>query len=349
MARYGYICHSNELYHHGIKGQKWGKRNGPPYPLDASDHSAAEKKANNGRYSQGVKQDRGKKKREPMSDEKKRKIKKALAIGAGVAGAAALTAGGIYLAKHPGTAKAAISGVKDLTLAGAKGLKSSINISKIKNAAFKKNAQDKVNASFAKKTDNVLGNIRKANTLDKAHLQSKKIDRKIKGIERKSKRADRKNEKRGILTGDVLSDLNIEKMKDDARFITNNEGKLRDAFKSKGQDADEGITKLYRQAKLRESNRSYGSRKQQEYRDSTGIRGKWNKAKNTAGRVWAPIAGAAGVVGTVGGVAGQISGGINSVAGLANNKYVKKAYNDLTYDPYTQQYYEDQSKKKKKN
>ena len=25
----------NELYHHGIKGQKWGKRNGPPYPLDA--------------------------------------------------------------------------------------------------------------------------------------------------------------------------------------------------------------------------------------------------------------------------------------------------------------------------
>ena len=25
---------SDYLYHHGIKGQKWGKRNGPPYPLD---------------------------------------------------------------------------------------------------------------------------------------------------------------------------------------------------------------------------------------------------------------------------------------------------------------------------
>ena len=33
----------NELYHHGIKGQKWGVRNGPPYPLKS--HSGSEKKA----------------------------------------------------------------------------------------------------------------------------------------------------------------------------------------------------------------------------------------------------------------------------------------------------------------
>ena len=32
-----------ELYHHGILGQKWGVKNGPPYPLDPSDRSAAEK------------------------------------------------------------------------------------------------------------------------------------------------------------------------------------------------------------------------------------------------------------------------------------------------------------------
>lgn len=37
-------AHSNELYHHGIKGQKWGERNGPPYPLKAGAHSAAEQK-----------------------------------------------------------------------------------------------------------------------------------------------------------------------------------------------------------------------------------------------------------------------------------------------------------------
>lgn len=35
---------SDELWHHGIDGQKWGVRNGPPYPLDSSDYSSAERK-----------------------------------------------------------------------------------------------------------------------------------------------------------------------------------------------------------------------------------------------------------------------------------------------------------------
>ena len=40
-----YVRRELELYHHGIAGQKWGKKNGPPYPLAASAHSASEKKA----------------------------------------------------------------------------------------------------------------------------------------------------------------------------------------------------------------------------------------------------------------------------------------------------------------
>ena len=36
---------NNDLYHNGILGQKWGQRNGPPYPLGSGAHSAREKKA----------------------------------------------------------------------------------------------------------------------------------------------------------------------------------------------------------------------------------------------------------------------------------------------------------------
>lgn len=36
-----YSCY---LEHHGIQGQKWGKQNGPPYPLSAGAHSATEKR-----------------------------------------------------------------------------------------------------------------------------------------------------------------------------------------------------------------------------------------------------------------------------------------------------------------
>ena len=54
-----------ELYHHGILGQKWGHKNGPPYPLGASDHSASEKKAGwRKSLSQSIKDHKTKKKRQ---------------------------------------------------------------------------------------------------------------------------------------------------------------------------------------------------------------------------------------------------------------------------------------------
>ena len=65
-----------ELYHHGILGQKWGKQNGPPYPLKPGKHSAAEKKAKKGGFKNPFKEAKRKKQR-AANLEKARKAKAA--------------------------------------------------------------------------------------------------------------------------------------------------------------------------------------------------------------------------------------------------------------------------------
>ncbi len=95
-----------ELYHHGILGQRWGKKNGPPYPLGAGDHSASERKAGwrksldkNGvdkkekkRYNKDNENSGG---RRGLTDGQKR----AIAIGATVAAGALVTYGAYKLGK----------------------------------------------------------------------------------------------------------------------------------------------------------------------------------------------------------------------------------------------------------
>ena len=85
------VTRSDEyLKHHGILGQKWGKKNGPPYPLDASDHSSSEKKAG---WRKSLDKDSSTEdnKKKGLSD----KQKKAIKIGATVA-VTALAAYGTY-------------------------------------------------------------------------------------------------------------------------------------------------------------------------------------------------------------------------------------------------------------
>ena len=35
VNQFSFNLDQNYLSHHGVKGQKWGKKNGPPYPLDS--------------------------------------------------------------------------------------------------------------------------------------------------------------------------------------------------------------------------------------------------------------------------------------------------------------------------
>lgn len=98
------IARSSYLAHHGILGQKWGKRNGPPYPLGVSDHSNSEKKAGWRKSLDRNKKTKSDKKSSfKLTDKQKKYIK----IGLAVAGTAAVVGVSVYLLKT-GKAKTAI-------------------------------------------------------------------------------------------------------------------------------------------------------------------------------------------------------------------------------------------------
>lgn len=100
---------TNELYHHGILGQRWGKRNGPPYPLGAPDHSVSERKAGWKMSLDKTKKERynSERDKEKTADPEKKKFhlsdkqKRAVKIGAAAA-ATALAAYGIYKLSRSG-------------------------------------------------------------------------------------------------------------------------------------------------------------------------------------------------------------------------------------------------------
>lgn len=105
----------NEYYliHHGINGQKWGKRNGPPYPLAYNKHTSAEKQENSIRVLSGQEnaikakrnkstfesnQDKKQIRTELTEEQKKELAKRARTIA--IAGAAVLGVGVAYTLIH---------------------------------------------------------------------------------------------------------------------------------------------------------------------------------------------------------------------------------------------------------
>ena len=90
--------YNDYLAHHGILGQRWGKKNGPPYPLDSGDHSASERKAG---WRASLSSKSNNKKAGGSSFHLTDKQKKALKIGAAVAATALLAYGGYKLATSP--------------------------------------------------------------------------------------------------------------------------------------------------------------------------------------------------------------------------------------------------------
>ncbi len=100
--------YSKYISHHGILGQRWGKRNGPPYPLGASDHSYSEKKAGwrksldkpTSRIHNRIhNKKQGKDKEESSDKSSSDKLKKAVKIGAAVVAVGLVSYGAVKLVK----------------------------------------------------------------------------------------------------------------------------------------------------------------------------------------------------------------------------------------------------------
>lgn len=70
------------IEHHGIQGQSWGHRNGPPYPLNPSDRSASEKRLADAKdtYKTAKKQYRKAKK---AANKANKKLGKRMSVGEG--------------------------------------------------------------------------------------------------------------------------------------------------------------------------------------------------------------------------------------------------------------------------
>lgn len=351
MSTYGYLAH------HGINGQKWGIRNGPPYPLKPGMHSAAERKKNNNRYSQGVTQNRGgsssksgsgysgsreRTKEEELAllekREKAKKIMKGVAIGAGVTaataaiatlavGGAATYAGIKTMKKNPETTKAILSNIGSSLVSGLKsqremseGMK---DINKISDAGQKKAATE------------ILKNTVKANRADDKQARADKLWA-AKFLDRTSKGNDKREYMK--LATDPTTKFGRDQMMKDSRLMRGQEERIFNMTDKDHPKEGDLLREMTRNQKSLDLARSQTRSAQRSYNESHGIRGTINKVNRTAEGVKSIIGKGKNIYG-----AGAAVAGLGAAAKRAiDNKTNGNNQND-------EYYYDQYGNRRKKN
>lgn len=260
-----------ELYHHGVKGQHWGTRNGPPYPLYRKsayykktgkrppgyigNKSGKEKHGSIGGLSdikragdtswvrKRLKKDKIGGINDSMSDEeRKSKLKKRILIGAGVA---AGLAGGALVGRKLYQRKAAL---------GAAGVEQS---AKELHGAFLRNRGAQKEASAIKENlDKVYQNTKKAVNAEKAGFVSKKLSLQNEALGLK--------DKKGILAF-IKKRRNLKSMADIEQKLAANSSKAAKAKETYAKGlADNAWNSDYTNAKYERAKKVFENSKKRE-------------------------------------------------------------------------------------
>lgn len=205
-----------ELYHHGIRGQKWGVRNGPPYPLKAGNHSASERKAgwrkslDSQSNNNSVKTSRSGQASPPIRKPMSSKTKRVLIATASVA---ALTAVGVLAARDPRVRQLAQTGMQS----ARKALSTSSQT--IKDIRLGNQSMNKPSSDFKRE-------LRKATKELKA--ENKSLRRDNRRFLKERHKAIREREK-DILRREKMNSAQLKRAKDEVNKLLkkNNGNKIR--------------------------------------------------------------------------------------------------------------------------